>query len=477
MPLGKLTARHLLSGNRLMENPVTLIHLSNCQCEGLAVPDWSIQSGDSWCVFGRNGSGKQLIDQLLVGEIMPSQGVVERALTPDQIALISFERQQVTYEEEWRLAATDIIPEHEWGTRVAEFLPQERLEDPLIDQLNMRHRLQAFYRELSTGESRKLMVLKALLDEAELLICDNPFDSLDQGTVLALSETFRLAVASGVAVILLLSNRSDIPKWVEKFGHVDAGLLRAFAGSRDAQLVQLEAAIGTGAIVQPGIPEDAIRLDAYDAPYIADLNQCTVRYGDRDVLDALTAMGFVLVSAGGYGALRSLEARAVRLKHGEEAAAALPPLGGAAEVDVVVVGSGQGGLSCAATLSQFGETVIVCEQHEAKSGSTARHPVAPDHRRAPQRRYNELATMTIKATGAVTSSVANTAKRVIVMVYMAAITGKALTEEQTIGAAVAMWHLPVPRRVHVQLGARSMHIHNQVRRIANEAPRGVALYK
>ena len=46
--------------------------------------------------------------------------------------------------------------------------------------------------------------------------------------------------------------------------------------------------------------------------------------------------------------------------------------------------------------------------------------------------------MTIKATGAVTSSVANTAKRVIVMVYMAAVTGKALTEEQKIGAAVAI---------------------------------------
>jgi solute carrier family 35 protein E1 len=52
--------------------------------------------------------------------------------------------------------------------------------------------------------------------------------------------------------------------------------------------------------------------------------------------------------------------------------------------------------------------------------------------------YNELATMTIKATSAVTSSVANTAKRVIVMVYMAAKTGKALTEEQQIGAAIAI---------------------------------------
>jgi solute carrier family 35 protein E1 len=46
--------------------------------------------------------------------------------------------------------------------------------------------------------------------------------------------------------------------------------------------------------------------------------------------------------------------------------------------------------------------------------------------------------MTIKKTSAVTSSVANTAKRVIVMVYMAAVTGNALTEEQKIGAAVAI---------------------------------------
>jgi len=52
--------------------------------------------------------------------------------------------------------------------------------------------------------------------------------------------------------------------------------------------------------------------------------------------------------------------------------------------------------------------------------------------------YNELATMTIKATGPVTASVANTAKRVIVMVYMSALTGKALSEEQKIGAGIAI---------------------------------------
>merc|ERR1712023_441573 len=52
--------------------------------------------------------------------------------------------------------------------------------------------------------------------------------------------------------------------------------------------------------------------------------------------------------------------------------------------------------------------------------------------------YNELATMTIKKTGAVTASVANTAKRVIVMVVVAVVFGEELTFEKKVGSALAI---------------------------------------
>lgn len=272
-----------------MSTSPPFIRLSDCQCDGLRVPEWSISPGEGWCLFGLNGSGKQWVDQLLVGEITPQAGRVEHVLGQQDIALISFERQQAIYEEEWRLAATDMIPEDEWGTRVADFLPSSRLDDPLVDALNMRHRLRAFYRELSTGESRKLMVLKALLEDARLLVCDNPFDSLDPGTVAALNEALRRAVASGASVVLLLSNRSDIPAWVGRFAYIDEGLMTVFDGeSREAQLAQLEASVSGDQIVQPGIPDDAIQLESYEAPYVAELNDCTVQYGGRQVLRELT---------------------------------------------------------------------------------------------------------------------------------------------------------------------------------------------
>merc|ERR1712113_197839 len=52
--------------------------------------------------------------------------------------------------------------------------------------------------------------------------------------------------------------------------------------------------------------------------------------------------------------------------------------------------------------------------------------------------YNELATMTMKKTSAVTQSVANTAKRVIVIVGVALVLGEGLSTLKLIGCTVGI---------------------------------------
>jgi len=52
--------------------------------------------------------------------------------------------------------------------------------------------------------------------------------------------------------------------------------------------------------------------------------------------------------------------------------------------------------------------------------------------------YNELATLTIKSTGAVTSSVANTAKRAVVILGVAVVLGESLSKEKLIGSMVCI---------------------------------------
>ena len=52
--------------------------------------------------------------------------------------------------------------------------------------------------------------------------------------------------------------------------------------------------------------------------------------------------------------------------------------------------------------------------------------------------YNELSTITIKKTSATTQSVANTAKRVIVIVGVAIALGESLELEKVIGCAIGI---------------------------------------
>lgn len=268
-----------------------MIQIENFEHPHLKVPRWHIRAGDSWCVIGRNGSGKQLIDQLLMDELphRDASSALRRTVTNEQIALISFEHQQKIFEEELRLAANDFLSDADTATRAYQFLAKASLSDPLIDTLDLRHRLNARYTELSTGESRKLLVLAAIFKGVELLILDNPFDSLDQTSCTALSETLAYICERGIAVIFLLSNRQDIPAWCNQLAVVDEGQLIVLAAPQSAPAhEQIAKALQVNGIQQPDWPPTAIGLQDYAHRYLVELKQCNVSYGGNPVLSDLS---------------------------------------------------------------------------------------------------------------------------------------------------------------------------------------------
>lgn len=268
-----------------------MIQIENIEHPQLKVLHWRINAGESWCVIGRNGSGKQLIDQLLMNELPDcgESGVLQRTLTNEQIALISFEQQQKIFEEQVKLAANDFLSDADTATRAREFLPEASLSDPLIDTLGLRHRLDARYTELSTGESRKLLVLVAIFKGVALLILDNPFDSLDQASCTALSTTLAHICERGIAVVFLLSNRQDIPPWCNRLAVVDEGRLTVLAAPQSAAAHErIARALQVNDIKQPDWPPTAIGLQDYPHRHLVALKQCNVSYGGNPVLNDLS---------------------------------------------------------------------------------------------------------------------------------------------------------------------------------------------
>ncbi len=240
-------------------------------------------------MLGRNGSGKQHIDQLLLGKLSGyTAQSVDLGAHPERIRLVSFEAQQVVYERELQLAANDMLEGDDAATSARAFLPTDQLQHPLIDRLAFRHRLDTHYTQLSTGESRKLLVLQAILEGAETLVLDNPFDSLDVVACELLSSALASLSENGITVLMLLSNRQDVPPWCEHLALIDDGQLTLFedatAPSTQAEVDQL---LSPRDDAQPDWPQDALTLTEYPHEQLIDLQHCSVYYGGKAVLDKL----------------------------------------------------------------------------------------------------------------------------------------------------------------------------------------------
>ena len=102
---------------------------------------------------------------------------------PERVALVSYERQAELIAAERRKDDADILDVISEGTPVAEII-EDGCQDldlarSLVDTLGLRPLMSRAFRKLSTGETRKVMLIRALTSRPDLLVLDEPFDGLD----------------------------------------------------------------------------------------------------------------------------------------------------------------------------------------------------------------------------------------------------------------------------------------------------------
>ncbi len=210
---------------------MTPISIENCTVQfgehfSLENINWTIETDQHWAVCGGNGSGKSALTAILAleGEIL--SGSVRGI--PDKVAIVSFEAQAKLIEAERKkddADLLDIIPE---GTLVRELLDQTcvngSIQSQLVKSFNFENLLDQGFRKLSSGETRKLMLIRALSSDAELLILDEPFEGLDTDSYAYLSALLG-QVACNTRIILVLNRFSEIPDFVNHIAYMENGVL------------------------------------------------------------------------------------------------------------------------------------------------------------------------------------------------------------------------------------------------------------
>ncbi len=193
-----------------------MIRFSQCDIRvsdnfSLTALSWHIKSGQTWVVVGPNGSGKSALGAALKGQFPVMRGRFESG---SRVAVVSLEEQSRLIQRERQRDDSDLTDEVDDGTPVHEMLSEDSkdpiLLDRLIDYLRMRPLLERGFRKLSTGESRKVLLIRALTSQPEVLVLDEPFEGLDTQTVPKVRGILE-SLSEELALVLCLNRIEEVP--------------------------------------------------------------------------------------------------------------------------------------------------------------------------------------------------------------------------------------------------------------------------
>ncbi|NVK37394.1 MAG: molybdate ABC transporter ATP-binding protein ModF [Gammaproteobacteria bacterium] len=187
----------------------------------LKVEQLSMQNHESWAIIGGNGSGKSAFASLLTGTLKISEGHAS-GINSTSIASVSFEAQQALIDREQERDDSDITNQVWQGTPVAELLAEVSDDNTQINHwahaFKIEHLLTKGFRKLSTGESRKVILIRALLQQDKFLVLDEPFDGLDANSQAFLQQTLQSQHDSGRGMLLILNRLDEVPDWITHLG-------------------------------------------------------------------------------------------------------------------------------------------------------------------------------------------------------------------------------------------------------------------
>lgn len=215
-----------------------------------------IKSDEHWAILGPNGSGKSTLVRSLWGGAPLRSGRIsfnfadqenhDHLVTQrDAIGYVSFETHQrmMEYEalqEELReyagkkdevTTAQDVIFSAVLANRAMTPSDEERFFE-VVDLLGIRHLLQRGVTSLSTGEIRKTLIARALMKSPKLLILDEPFEGLDEGSRASLSESINNLMTGSMRVILVAHRLEEIVPHITHVLFIKDGRL-FMQGSKD----------------------------------------------------------------------------------------------------------------------------------------------------------------------------------------------------------------------------------------------------
>lgn len=186
---------------------------------------FSIDRGERVGIIGRNGSGKSTLLKLIAGSIQADKGSLEY----EQHLKIAFMQQEMPATEDQTVF--DFIA---CGFHSKELEDQYHITR-VISLLNLNENV--FISQLSGGQTRRLLLAQALVNEPDVLLLDEPTNHLDIESIEWL-ETFLLK--QHITLIFITHDRNFMQKIANRIFEIDLSSLITWKGTYQHFLIHKE---------------------------------------------------------------------------------------------------------------------------------------------------------------------------------------------------------------------------------------------
>jgi cell division transport system ATP-binding protein len=218
---------------------------------------FELRAGEFVFLTGPSGAGKTTLLRLIYREDAPTAGQIlvnGRSLANLPPSKIPYLRRSLGIVfQDFRLISRKTVLEN------VSYLPrvlgagreeQRRLAREALDRVGLAHRLSAFPKELSGGEQQRVAVARALINQPDILLADEPTGNLDPELSVEVFRLFLELRGRGTTVLVATHDR---------------GLIERFGG----RLLVLEGGRLTGDCCLPGPglePPDALPAEKAPGP-------------------------------------------------------------------------------------------------------------------------------------------------------------------------------------------------------------------
>ncbi|MGQ7857611.1 ATP-binding cassette domain-containing protein [Pedobacter sp. WC2501] len=249
--------------------------------------NWTIDPGENWVLGGISGSGKTSLAKIIAG-LQSAPGDVK--IYFDRESLLPAE---TLFVESWyQFKNLEGVANFYYQQRYTSQQAKETLTvhaelvgygkekglhfdqvEPVLEALGFATFASSQLIELSSGEHKKLQLVKALWLKPQLLIIDQPYTGLDVASRKNLNMLLDKVAEEGVQLILIC-NDTELP-----------GCINSFAEIRDGQLVKVDSLESSATeIYLREIPDFLKESPVYSSEDIVKMVNVNISYGEKQVL-------------------------------------------------------------------------------------------------------------------------------------------------------------------------------------------------